>query len=84
MHDVAVCTHTFPVSSTTCVRQNKSDPDPNCNLNQSTPQAPFLEFIQRVCSEEIMPNGKPKPITPGYVWLYMFTPGYVWARSNTN
>jgi len=30
-----------------------------------THEAPFLEFIQRVCSEELMPDGKPKPIAPG-------------------
>lgn len=28
-------------------------------------EAPFLEFIQRVCSEELGPDGKPKPLAPG-------------------
>lgn len=31
----------------------------------SSDEAPFLEFIQRVCSEQKDECGKPKPIKPG-------------------
>lgn len=39
---------------TSCVLQNQPDDE-----------APFLEFIQRKCSERLGPDGKPVPIRPG-------------------
>merc|ERR1712050_374076 len=37
----------------------------NVMLRQTGQEAPFLEFIQRVCSEKLGPDGQPRALKPG-------------------